>query len=229
MIAGVLFPIAALAILVLLAVLFFQRREAVDLSPPSLLRAYLYLASLAGILTLTIGLASLANAGLAQVLGPEVIYGGTVVKPVPAQLCPPGSTTCTEPVVDLARQRQQEQEQRDRRRAEDLLRGITFTAFGALVWGAHRVARRGLDGTVEASGLRRAYLMLGTVTFGLATVMLLPAGLYQALASALLPVGEHGYRQAADSLGGGLACLPVWLGYLWTLRRDVRPAGAAAA
>lgn len=225
MIAGVLFPIAALAILVVLAVLFFQRRETVDLSPPSLLRAYLYLASLAGILTLTIGLASLANVGLARALGDQVIYGGSPVKPAP-QFCPPGSVTCPEPVVDLARQRQQEQEQRERRRAEDLLRGVTFTAFGALVWGAHRAARRGLDGTAEASGVRRAYLMLGTITFGLATVMLLPSGLYQALAGALLPGGEYDYRPAADSLGGGLACLPVWLGYLWTLRRDVRPAGA---
>ena len=58
---------------------------------------------------------------------------------------------------------------------DDLIRGITFTAFGALFWGAHYLARRGVMATDElTSGLRRGYLMLGTVIFGITTVILLP-------------------------------------------------------
>lgn len=227
MITTVLFPVAILALLVMLAVVFFQRRDAIDLSPRGLLRTYLYLASLAGIITLAIGLASLANYGLAAAFGSEVIYGGSpIAKPTPAiARCPPGPTGCIEPTpadLELQRQQQQrlEQEQRDRQRSEDLLRGLTFTAFGALVWGAHWAARRGLDADEGASGLRRAYLMLGTVIFGLATVIMLPTGLYQALATAILPADEFTYRQAADSLGGGIACLPVWLLFLTLLRHD---------
>lgn len=230
MITGVLFPIAVLAILVLLAVVFFQRRDAIDLSPRGLLRTYLYLASLAGIITLAIGLASLANYGIAASFGSEVIYGGSpIAKPAIAR-CPPGVTGCSEPSpADLEQQRRQEGEQRDRRTAEDLLRGITFTAFGGLVWGAHWAARRGLDAAEASSGLRRAYLMLGTVIFGLATVIMLPAGLYQALATAILPADQFSYRPSADSLGGGVACLPIWLLYLWLLRRDFRSSDARPA
>lgn len=223
MITTVLFPVAILALLVMLAVVFFQRRDAIDLSPRGLLRTYLYLASLAGIITLAIGLASLANYGLAAAFGGEVIYGGSpIAKPAIAR-CPPGPTGCIEPTpADLEQQRRLEQEQRDRQRSEDLLRGLTFTAFGTLVWGAHWAARRGLDADEGASGLRRAYLMLGTVIFGLATVIMLPTGLYQALATAILPADEFTYRQAADSLGGGIACLPIWLLFLTLLRHDFR-------
>lgn len=226
MITSILFPIAFLALLVVLAVVFFQRREAIDLSPRGLLRTYLYLASLAGIITLAIGLASLANYGIAAAFGSEVIYGGSSPKPALAPRCPPGAVGCAEPTPQqMEQQLRQEKEQRDRRQAEDLLRGITFTAFGALVWGAHWAARRGLDADEGASGLRRAYLMLGTVIFGLATVIMLPTGLYQALASGILPADEFTYRQPADSLGGGIACLPIWLLFLTLLRRDFR-AGA---
>lgn len=229
MITTVLFPIAVLALLVLLAVVFFQRRDAIDLSPRGLLRTYLYLASLAGIITLAIGLASFANYGLAAAFGTEVIHGGSPIakSTILRVTCPPGATGCVEPTsADLEQQRRQEQEQRDRRKSEDLLRGLTFTAFGALVWGAHSAARRGLDSDEAASGLRRAYLMLGTVIFGLATVIMLPTGLYQALAAGILPADQFTYRQPADSLGGGLACLPIWLLFLTLLRRDFRSGDA---
>lgn len=223
MITSILFPIAFLALLAVMAVVFFQRRDAIDLSPRGLLRTYLYLASLAGIITLAIGLASLANYGIAVAFGSDVIYGGSPVARQAIARCPPGATGCVELTpADLELQRRQEKEGRDRRHAEDLLRGLTFTAFGGLVWGAHWVARRGLDADEGASGLRRAYLMLGTVIFGLATVIMLPTGTYQALSAAILPADQFTYRHPADQLGGGLACLPIWLLFLTLLRRDFR-------
>ena len=234
MITAILFPIAFLALLVVLAVVFFQRRDAIDLSPRGLLRTYLYLASLAGIITLAIGLASLANYGIAAAFGSEVIYGGSSVPRAVIARCPPGATGCAEPTpeeqaVQVEQQRRQEKEGRDRRQSEDLLRGLTFTSFGALVWGAHWAARRGLDADEAASGLRRAYLMLGTVIFGLATVIMLPTGTYQALSAAILPADQFAYRQPADQLGGGIACLPIWLLFLAMLRRDFRAGGTVPA
>jgi hypothetical protein len=120
--------------------------------------------------------------------------------------------------------RQQDQ-QRERRRNEDLIRGLTFTAFGALFWGAHWMARRGLGEADDAtSSLRRGYLMLGTVVFGLATIVLLPTGIYQALANAILPAPENVFRQGADALGGGLVSLPIWLIYLRLVVTELRQA-----
>jgi len=128
----------------------------------------------------------------------------------------------------IDQQRQREEQDRERRRAEDLIRGVTFAAFGALFWGAHWAARRGVVGPEErGSPLWRGYLMLGTAIFGLTAVVTLPMGVYQALASALLPRSpELGfYRPGADSLGIGIVSLVVWLVYLRFAVRELR-AGA---
>ncbi len=139
--------------------------------------------------------------------------------------CPPK----TDPIVKCVPPAQQDfQVQRvrelDRRRADDLIRGITFTVFGALFWGAHFYARRGVMGADElTSGLRRGYLLLGTVIYGVATVILLPTGIYQALSYLILPTDTGAFRQGVgDSLPGGLVTLPIWLIFLWLVVRDVR-------
>ena len=228
MMMGILFPAIFLGLLVALAVVFFQRRESLDLTPRGLMRSYLYLASLAGIVTLAIGLGSLTNYGLASAFGTHVIYGGTQV-PAMAPACAPGDPRCpglSEEQQEL--QRRNAKEQTVRRQDEDLLRGIIFTAFGLLVWGAHWAARRGLGSDEAGSGMRRAYFMLGTVTFGLVTVVMLPTGAYQALSAAVLPTSPFMYRQPADSLGGGLAALPIWLVFLRQLLADVRRSPAPA-
>ena len=224
MVLGVLFPIAILGLLALGAALLLRRGgDGLDLAPRSLLRFYLYLASLAGILTLVIGLSGILNAGFAAAFGNGFVYGSQPV-PVLARPCAPNepNVKCAEPPVDY-QQRQSQQE--DRRRGEDLIRGITFSLFGAGLWAAHRAARRGVMGADEGhSGLRRAYLMLGTVIFGLSTVVLLPMGIYQALSYLILPAADV-YRQGAgESLSGGLVTLPVWLIYLGLVVRDARAA-----
>ncbi len=224
LVLGVLFPIAILGLLALGAALLFRRGgDGLDLAPRSLLRFYLYIASLAGILTLVIGLSGILNAGFAAAFGNGFVYGSQPV-PVIGRPCGPNepNVKCAEPPVDY-QQRQAQQE--ERRRGEDLIRGITFSLFGAGFWAAHWAARRGVMGVDEGhSGLRRAYLMLGTAIFGLSTIVLLPMGIYQALAYLILPAGDV-YRQGAgESLSGGLVTLPVWLIYLSLIVRDARAA-----
>lgn len=211
MIVGVLAPIAVLGALALVAILFLQRgKDGLDLSPRNILRLYLYLASLAGIVVFTIGLASVTNFALASVAGDTFIYGGQ--KPVPARVCPPGTTNCEPTLVEQERFQRQERLARERQRNEDLIRGVTYTVFGGLFWVAHWAARRGLG--EDTAGLRRGYLMLGTVVFGLATIVLLPTGIYQALSNVLLTEPDGYYQSGADALGGGIVALPVWLVYL---------------
>ncbi|MDO8506339.1 MAG: hypothetical protein Q7S41_01890 [Candidatus Limnocylindria bacterium] len=231
MFIGIVVAVSVLAVVVLLVVLFLQRgREAIDTSPRSLLRAYLYAASFAGLVALIFGLSSLLNWGIAQAAGYDVVYGGAGGSPRPAlvKACPPGVTGCVEPNLEEI-QRQQEEQQR-RQLGEELLRGITFTVFGAIFYGAHYAARRGVVGPDEArSGLRRAYLILGTAVFGLATIVLVPTGLYQLLANAILDTPENLYRPGiADSFAPGVVSLVVWLVFLRLIVAETRGSRDAA-
>ena len=222
---GVLATVGILgAIVGVIVMLVRGGRGTLELAPRNLVRVYLYIASMAGIIVLVVGLSGMLTVGFAAAFGNGFIYGdassiGLVPTCAPASnpsvKCPPG------PALDLATVRDREQE---RRRADDLIKGITFTVFGAGFWAAHWAARRSVIGKDEGySGLRRAYLMLGTVIFGLSTIALLPMGIYQALSYLILPATEGVYRQGAgESLSGGLVALPVWLIYLWLVVRDVR-------
>jgi len=228
MVLGVLGTVTVLGVIVGAIALVMRGGRGVDWAPRSLVRVYLYIASLAGIVVLVVGLSGVLSAGFAAAFGDGFVYGDSSAIPGIAA-CPPTpepNVKCAPGVPqDFAQQRLRENA---RRRGDDLIRGITFTAFGALFWGAHWIARRGLIGVEEASGLRRGYLMLGTVAFGLSTVVLLPTGIYQALSYLILPAENGVYRQGVgDSLGGGLVTLPVWLIYLWLVVRDVRATPAS--
>jgi len=223
----VLIPVAVIALIVIIGVIAFQRgREGVDLSPQAMLRAYLYVGSFAGVIALAFGLSALLNGALASVVGNQIVYGGT---PVPQtaifRVCPVGASCPPEP--DLAQITHRQEQENDRRRQEDLLRGATFTVFGALFYGAHRAARNAMyprGATVFTSGtdgLRRAYHLLGTVVFGIGAIALLPAGIYQVLANSLLTLPGDFFRQGvADTLTGGVVSTVLWLLYLRAVLRD---------
>ena len=130
----ILIPVAVLAVFVIIGVIAFQRgRDGFDLSGNTVLRAYLYLGSFAGVIALAFGLSALLNGALASAVGNEIVYGGTPV-PAIAPLCPAGAACQGFP--DPAQVTQRQQQENDRRRQEDLLRGATFTVFGALFYGA---------------------------------------------------------------------------------------------
>jgi hypothetical protein len=221
---GIAIAASVLGIIVLVVVAFIQRgKEGVDMSPRTLLRAYLYAASFAGLIALVVGLAALLNWGIAATAGADVVYGGTPRVPAVVKPCPSGVSDCAQATIPPEVQRQQD-EQRRRQVGEELLRGITFTVIGGVFYGAHYMARRGVIGADEPrSGLRRSYLMFGTAVFGLATIVLVPTGLYQLLANALLDTPSDVYRSGiADSFAPGLVSLMVWLIFLRLVVRETR-------
>ena len=222
MLVGVLTALGVLGAIALLVVLFLQRgRDGMDLSLGGLLRIYLYLASLAGVIAFAIGLAGLISYVLAAAFGLNVVYGGDIPRPAIAPVCPP-NTTCP-PFMTPGPQLFPDQ--RVRQQTEDLVRGVTFVIFGGVFWAAHWWARRSLAGAADRSGLHRAYLILGTAIFGIATIALLPMGIYQALSYAIVPPDQFSYRPGAgEALSGGLAALPLWLAYLWLVQRALRTA-----
>src|SRR5438046_6206356 len=98
MLVGVLTALGVLGAIGLLVVLFLQRgRDGLDLSLGGLLRLYLYLASLAGVIAFAIGLAGIISFVLAAAFGVDVIYGGQPPQPVPMIVapCPPNVPACT--------------------------------------------------------------------------------------------------------------------------------------
>jgi hypothetical protein len=227
MVLGVLVAVAIVgAVVGAIALLVRGGRGAMEFAPRNLVRVYLYIASMAGIIVLVVGLSGILTVGFAAAFGNGFVYGDST--PFPAT-CPPSPDPAVKCVPNQPDFTQQRARELDRRRADDLIRGITFTVFGALFWGAHYFARRGVMGADElTSGLRRGYLLLGTIIFGIATVILLPTGIYQALSYLILPLDPNGgYRNGTgDTLPGGLVTLPIWLIYLWLVVRDVRTAPA---
>ena len=97
MLVGVLTALGVLGAIGLLVVLFLQRgRDGMDVSLSGLLRLYLYLASLAGVIAFAIGLAGIIAYVLAAAFGLDVIYGGprpSIQPAFPIQVCPPGTST----------------------------------------------------------------------------------------------------------------------------------------
>lgn len=216
MVTPLLIMVGAAGGLILLLLLIFRRDAvALDLSGRTLLRLYLFLASLASVIVFAIGVSLVLDWTVARVAGPEVVYG----RPPTVVICPVAEK-CPDP-AQLAAQRTHEIEQRQ---DQDLIAGITLTVFGALFWAGHRFARRAVAGPDDrTSSLRRAYVTLGTFVFGLAVIVLLPVGVYQALSAAVLHPGPDVYKPGVGgSLSGGLVALPIWLWYLVPLARDFR-------
>jgi hypothetical protein len=223
MLVGVLTALGVLGAIGLLVVLFLQRgRDGMDLSLGGLLRLYLYLASLAGVIAFAIGLAGIISYVLAAAFGLDLVYGGQPQQPFPATpVCVPQVNVTCPPIPRVFFP-----DDRVRRQTEDLVRGVTFVIFGGVFWAAHWWARRALAGLADrVGGLHRAYLILGTAIFGIATIALLPMGIYQALSFAIVPADQFSFRPGAgEALSGGLAALPLWLAYLWLVQRALRTA-----
>ncbi len=222
MITAVLAVSAVVGVVALVA-LMIGRKDliGVDLGSRSLLRLYLYIGSLAGVILFVIGLAALIDYGAAQVFGVEAIYGQQPY----GGMDPTTGMNYGQQFADQAKLSSQ----------MDVLRGVTFMVFGALFWGGHWFARRSFGEADEAvSVLRRTYNILGTFVFGIGTIVLLPYGIYIALSQAILTPAEDVYLQGfGDSLAGGIVSAAVWVYFLFSVvralpKRTVAPSAIAA-
>lgn len=180
-------------VVVFLVIVLTQRgRPGFEFSGSGPLRFYLYIASLVGVIVITIGVADLVAVVLTAPFGLETVYGN--------------QTNAT----DAARFRQ-----------EDMLHGITYVTIGGLFWAANVFAQRGFFSADDrSSGVYRTYLFVATTVFGIATIVQLPSGVNGALSQAFGLGGatRAGPSDAYGALAGGLAALPVWLVYLWRAR-----------
>lgn len=211
---GIFIATGVLCTIVLALLLIFRRDlVGVDLSGRSLLRLYLYIASLAAVIVIAVGVAQLLGWGSASVWGLQTAYG----RPPIDIACPPGQ--CPDP----AQLTLQFQHQNEQRLSTDLIGGLTLGFFGVLFYAGHKIGRRMMGGEDETSALRRAYIVLGTFVFGISAIILLPVGVYQALSMWLIPYTDDVYLPGfADAITGGVVATPIWLFYLMRMARTAR-------
>src|SRR5438105_13677111 len=108
MVVGVLVVVGVLGLVVGgIALVVRGGRGPIDLAPRSVVRVYLYIASLAGIVMLVVGLSGVLNVGFAAAFGNGFVYGES---PRFAAPCPPGAVSCPPQQPDVETQQRQQLE-----------------------------------------------------------------------------------------------------------------------
>jgi hypothetical protein len=208
----------ALAVAALLFFVLANLRTAKDvLSAGVLLRFYLYIASFVTLVVLVAGLIYLLT-GLFSLNSPDFSYA-RFARPVP-----PPEIAAKAQTDDTARYDQQQMERQRDMQSTDLIRGGTLAVMGGLLFALHAIMlrRQATDEATEAN-FRRAFLVVGVVTFGLVGLVALPVGVYQTLKFLLIaPLPTQTRVAPANTLATGIVLTPLWLWYLLALTRQAR-------
>lgn len=224
----ILLGLALLVIGVVAVVVRIYRREAVDISFRQILIVYCYAVTLVSLVTLVLGLASLANAGLSAAFGREFSFQAPPVFARPME-GPPGAEKSGPPLEEQQERRTRALENAFR---ESLVQGVTLPLVGALIAAVHILARRRLEPATgpDAGFFRKPYLALLLAVFGAVALVSLPAGISEALRYAVTEPDPENYRPApGGSLAYALSFTPFWLYFLWATVREWRrsPEGSA--
>lgn len=197
-------------------ILRLRAGEGITVSLRFLLIAYLYLASVVGLLVMVHGTALLLNAGLSIPLGRDFSYSAA---PIFRDSKEPKQPSADEQKLQRARML-------ERSFREGVLNGIVNVFFGGLVWGVHVVTRRRMErGTEKEYGLlRKSYLIVLLVIFGIGSIITLPAGTFEAIRYYVIePIEEFVFRNPpGPKLATSIVFTPVWVFYLLSTLREVR-------
>ena len=119
---------------------------------------------------------------------------------------------------------QEERDDKGLKRAfqQGLLKGISFTFFGGILWGAHAWGRRKVETPEERSSglIGKVYMLTLLLIFGIITVSSLPSGAFESLRFYIL---DEGFNQPpGQELSTAIVALPIWLLYLRGNIRSLR-------
>lgn len=224
----ILLGLALVVIGVVAVVVRIYRHEAVDVSFRQILLIYCYAVTLVSIVTVVLGLASLANAGLSVAFGRDFSFQAP---PVFARALegPPGAVKAESTIEEQQQRRARELERHFR---ESLVQGLTLPVVGGLIALVHVLARRRLEAATgpDAGFFRKPYLALLLAVFGGVALVSLPVGLYEALTFWVVEADPESYRPApGGSLANAIAFTPFWLYFLWATVREWRHSSEGAA
>jgi len=194
----------------------------------NLLRAYLRLAYMVSLVVFMVGAVTTLTAAFATTFGHQFSYGNDFS----------GNVTCTSITVNGNQQqncRPVPTPGDDRRQKEDLIQGLSLLVAGLVIGGAHRVGQLSMESVDErrSSGLARAEYLIGTIGFGLVSIVALPAAAYSVLSYNLISQSPGSYNSGGDIPGPTLAVaivfVPAWAYYLVSFVRRVRSQAATPA
>lgn len=223
---GLLLPLlalAAFAVVIALAVFVIGRLrsgESLTVSPRTVLLGYLYVMTLAGLLTTAVGLSAGLKVALTVPFGSEFsYYQPPVVRPLA-----PGADGEARPTPEDAEARARAEVERQRR--QDLIQAATAVSVGIVVFAAHSIGRRRVGRSLATADalLRRGYTAFLLAVFGIGGLLSLIIGLQEVLQYWLLPAAdEYGYRSPpGQSVATAVVFVPLWLFYLQALVRQSR-------
>ncbi|PKB82831.1 MAG: hypothetical protein BZY88_03560 [SAR202 cluster bacterium Io17-Chloro-G9] len=223
-----------------------RAREPINLDLRFLLRLYLLVVIVAGLLVFTQGASNLLLAGFAAIGDNQFSYSPVYIflpgdnaprpSPSPLELKDRAELTDSEredlSVLLAEREQSRTQLEAERRRLglerardEGLIEGISFLVIGLIIWGSHFAGRRWLENEEERDSLlSRVYLTLVTITFGVITIVFLPQAVFQTLSYVLLDPLDQFNRglQPGGKLALSITTLPIWIIYLWEAIRAIR-------
>ena len=243
--------LVVLALILGVGIFLFTRFRAgmtVHISMRFLLRLYLYVIVIVGLLLFTQGLSELLKAGLAGALDKDFSYRPAHIPTTPEedqlhrqhpleikqqnQTLTPAEQDELDRYITFKNQRLEElrEERRvqglDRALEEGLIEGVSFAVIGAIIWILHVLGRRWLETPEERIELiNRIYLILVVVTFGAITIVNLPQAISEGVTYYLTvdPSGEFGHlTPPGDKLALSVVALPIWITYLFGTIRTVR-------
>ena len=218
-----LFVLAALAMVVAIGVYVAGRLrsgEPLTVSPRVVLLGYLYLMSLAGLLSCTVGLTTGLKVGLGAALGSDFSYYRPMRPAMPLPVT--GEPKDTAIVEDAGRA----EAELERQRRQDIIQSATAVVVGLVVFAAHTFGRRQVGPSLPTVDnlLRRGYTTFLLAVFGIGGLIGLIMGLQDLLQFWLLPVvDEFNYRNPpGQSVATAMVFVPLWLFYLLALVRQSR-------
>ena len=226
----------------------FRSGTPVYISMRLLLRLYLYVVVIVGLILFTQGASHLLRGGFAAAFGNDFSYAprfASIPKeraleraPKPLEL--KAREELTDPELEELSQIIAEREQEQaalreiqlerglkRAREEGLIQGVSFAIIGGIIWLVHVLGRRWLETAEELGGLvNRIYLVLIVIIFGIITIVNLPQGVFESLRFAFLdPLDEFNRYQPGGKLALSIASLPIWIVYFTGAIRAVRRGG----
>jgi len=190
-----------------------RRGEKQEFPARTLFRTYLALLSIVSLLLMVGGVGHLVNAGMSAGLSRDFSYyplyssDEFLPRPVRFPVAPEAPTLAEELTAAEQEALQKEQEEREEK-------GLSFTFFGGILWGAHVWGRRKIETDEErkTSLMSRVYLLVLVLIFGIITVSSLPSGAFESLRFYVL---DQDFRQPpGEKLATAIVALPIWLLYL---------------
>lgn len=221
-----------------------RAREPVNVNLRYLVRVYLLVVTIAGLLVVTQGASDLLRAGFASMGSNQFSYDPVWVRLPSDDVAQPRSPLelkdrqqMTDAELDelvvfqneqnelrLEREAERRRLGLDRAKDEGLIQGFSFLFIGVLILGSHLAGRRWLESADEKESLlSRVYLVLVTVTFGIITIVFLPQAVFETFRYVVLdPVDTFRYDQPGEKLALSITTLPIWLIYLYAVIRTMR-------